>query len=83
MVFNTERFAKRVREKRGTRSLRDVAAELQLGFATLSRIERGKMPDPTISVCFVSGWEIIRQCTLRSTRRAMMPCPFSYAPPRP
>lgn len=43
--FNQELFAKRVREKRGDRSLRDVAAELNIGIATLSRVENGKMPD--------------------------------------
>lgn len=45
MAFNADRFAKRVREKRGTRPMRDVAAELQIGIATLSRIEHGKWPD--------------------------------------
>lgn len=45
MAFNAERFAKRVREKRGTRPLREVAEELQLGTATLFRVESGKMPD--------------------------------------
>lgn len=43
--FKSELFGKRVREKRGNRSLRDVAAELDIGIATLSRIENGKMPD--------------------------------------
>ena len=34
-----------VREKRGERGLRDVAAEVETSPATLSRIESGKMPD--------------------------------------
>lgn len=34
-----------VREKRGARGLREVAAEVETSAATLSRIESGKMPD--------------------------------------
>ncbi len=34
-----------VREKRGTRGLREVAAEVGTSAPTLSRIESGKMPD--------------------------------------
>ena len=34
-----------VREKRGARGLRQVAAEVETSAATLSRIESGKMPD--------------------------------------
>lgn len=34
-----------VREKRGTRGLREVASEIGTSPATLSRIEAGKMPD--------------------------------------
>ncbi len=43
--FKNELFGKRVREKRGDRSLRTVAAELGISIATLSRIENGKLPD--------------------------------------
>lgn len=43
--FRQDLFAKRVREKRANRSLRDVAAELDIGIATLSRVENGRMPD--------------------------------------
>jgi transcriptional regulator with XRE-family HTH domain len=43
--FDAKLLAKRVREKRDTQSLRDLAAELQISIATLSRIENGKMPD--------------------------------------
>ncbi len=38
-------LAQRVREKRGERSLRDLAEELGIGIATLSRIENAKLPD--------------------------------------
>jgi transcriptional regulator with XRE-family HTH domain len=34
-----------VREKRGTRKLRDVAAEIGIGPATLMRVEAGRIPD--------------------------------------
>ena len=34
-----------IREKRGERGLREVAAEVGTSAATLSRIESGKMPD--------------------------------------
>lgn len=43
--FNRELFAERVRSRRGERTLRDVAGELELGIATLSRIENRKLPD--------------------------------------
>lgn len=44
-IFDSQLLAKRMREKRGSRSLRDIAAELDIGIATLSRIENGKLPD--------------------------------------
>ena len=34
-----------VREKRGVRGIREVAAEIGISYATLSRIENGKVPD--------------------------------------
>lgn len=34
-----------VRERRGIRGIREVAAEIGISYATLSRIENGKMPD--------------------------------------
>lgn len=34
-----------LRERRGERGLRDFAAELGVSTATLSRIERGRLPD--------------------------------------
>jgi hypothetical protein len=45
--FNRQLFGQRVREKRGTRSLREVSDELQnqISPSTLSRIENGKLPD--------------------------------------
>ena len=36
-----------VRERRGTRGLREVAREIETSPATLSRIEAGKLPDLT------------------------------------
>lgn len=34
-----------VREKRGVRGIREVAAEIGISYATLSRVENGKIPD--------------------------------------
>ena len=34
-----------IREKRGSRGIREVAAEIGISYATLSRIENGKVPD--------------------------------------
>lgn len=34
-----------VREKRGVRGIREAAAEIGISYATLSRIENGKVPD--------------------------------------
>lgn len=44
--LNTDRLANLVREKRGSKSLRDIAPEIgDISTATLSRVENGKMPD--------------------------------------
>lgn len=53
--FKNDLFARRVREKRGERSLRDIATELDIGLATLSRIENGKMPDMH-NFAVISAW---------------------------
>lgn len=37
-------FGKAVRKRRGERSLRDVAAEIGIHSATISRVERGGQP---------------------------------------
>jgi len=34
-----------VKEGRGTRGIREVAAEIGISYATLSRVENGKLPD--------------------------------------
>lgn len=34
-----------VRERRGVRGIREVAAEIGISYPTLSRVENGKMPD--------------------------------------
>jgi len=45
-TLNTELLAGMLKEKRGTRGLRTVADEIgNVSFATLSRIEQGKIPD--------------------------------------
>lgn len=45
--FNTERFVSCLRSKRGNRTLRDIALEMDgtVSISTLSRIERGSVPD--------------------------------------
>lgn len=46
MQFDTELLARMVREKRGPKGLREVAAEIgDISAPTLSRIENGKVPD--------------------------------------
>ncbi len=42
---DNKRFAQRIREKRGSRPLRDVSAELDISISVLSRVENAKMPD--------------------------------------
>lgn len=54
-VIKIELLAKRVREKRGERSLRDISSELGIGIATLSRIESGKLPD-LVNFGIVTNW---------------------------
>jgi transcriptional regulator with XRE-family HTH domain len=34
-----------LREKRGSRGMREVASEIKISIATLSRVESGKLPD--------------------------------------
>ena len=34
-----------VKERRGVRGIREVAAEIGISYATLSRVENGKLPD--------------------------------------
>lgn len=34
-----------LREKRGARGIREVSAEIGISYATLSRVENGKVPD--------------------------------------
>lgn len=53
--FNHDLLAKRVREKRAKQSLRDLAEELQISTATLSRVENGKLPD-VYNLGILLGW---------------------------
>lgn len=39
------RLGKLLRERRGDRGIREVAAEIEVSPATLSRVERGQLPD--------------------------------------
>src|SRR5438105_14574831 len=42
--LNLALLGSRVRERRGSRSLREVSAELDIGIAVLSRVENAKQP---------------------------------------
>jgi len=39
------RLGRLLRERRGNRGVRELAEEIQVSAATLSRVERGKLPD--------------------------------------
>lgn len=56
MRFNGELFAKDVREKRGDKPLRDLAEELTISIATLSRIENAKMPPDAHNLGILCHW---------------------------
>lgn len=45
-TLNTELLATFIKEKRGSKGLRETAQEIEnVSFSTLSRIEQGKVPD--------------------------------------
>lgn len=48
-----EELSLKLKKKRGTRGIREVAGEIGIGHATLSRIESGKQPDMAtfIKIC--------------------------------
>jgi len=43
--ISLESLVKKLREKRGHRGIREVALEIKISPATLSRVERGNLPD--------------------------------------
>ena len=43
--ISLESLVKKIREKRGHRGIREVALEIRISPATLSRVERGNLPD--------------------------------------
>ena len=43
--ISLESLVKKIREKRGHRGIREVALEIGISAATLSRVERGHLPD--------------------------------------
>lgn len=43
--MDVEKFARMVREKRGERTIREVAVETEISPSTLSRVENRKTPD--------------------------------------
>jgi transcriptional regulator with XRE-family HTH domain len=55
LIFNTDLFGQRVREKRGDRSLRDLSDDLEISISTLSRVENGKYPD-VVNLASLLGW---------------------------
>ena len=44
-MFTLENLGRLVQEKRGDRGVREVAREIGISHATLSRVERGHLPD--------------------------------------
>jgi transcriptional regulator with XRE-family HTH domain len=45
MKDNIEQFGRRLVAARGSRGVREIAKEVEISAATLSRVERGYMPD--------------------------------------
>lgn len=45
MSLDINLFSQSVRDRRGERGLREIAAEIGTSASTLSRIEKGKLPD--------------------------------------
>ena len=45
MKVNIEEFGRKLAGARGSRGVREVAREIDISAATLSRVERGYMPD--------------------------------------
>ncbi len=45
MRLTLQQIGPLVRDRRGERGIREVAAEIRISPATLSRVERGKLPD--------------------------------------
>ncbi len=54
--FDIQTFAKMVREKRGSRTLREIAQELDMSIATLSRIENAKFPPDPDNYGIICYW---------------------------
>jgi transcriptional regulator with XRE-family HTH domain len=48
-------LADKLRAKRGNRSLRDVAKEIDVSFSTLNRVEQGRVPDLD-TFAKICGW---------------------------
>ena len=44
-LLNSSLLAKRIKDKRGKIGLREIAKEIGVSLATISRIEKGKLPD--------------------------------------
>lgn len=58
-----------IRTKRGDRGLREVAAEMKISAATLSRVEQGKLPDVEtfLRIC---GWLEVEPSEFSSSKTA-------------
>ncbi|CAG0946822.1 hypothetical protein ANRL1_03315 [Anaerolineae bacterium] len=54
--FDIQRLARRIREKRGTNSLRDISAQIGVSIATLSRVERAKLPPDYHNLGILCYW---------------------------
>ena len=54
--FDAQKLGKRVREKRGDRSLRVIQAEIGISISILSRIENAKLPPDYYNLGVICGW---------------------------
>ena len=78
--LDIERLASLVRKKRGSRGLRETAAEIgNVSPSTLSRVESGKMPDME-TLLFLCNWlEVPPAKLFRTTQEDQLDTPEAIA----
>jgi transcriptional regulator with XRE-family HTH domain len=74
-----ENMGKILREKRGSRGMREVATEIEISVATLSRIESGKLPDidTFTKICRwmgIDAGKVLGTKTEKLPQANLMPC---------
>ena len=75
------RLGKLLRERRGDRGIREVAAEIAVSPATLSRVERGQLPD-IVTFSKVCTWLRIDPSEVLDIPKASRSAPPSPNPER-